>query len=112
MLEVLYGINRLVVKAMMIDTPPSSGSLLSRLPVRYYLFLSAAAGLVVYLFLVYWRLKQFPGPFLGRFPKLWLIKSAIRGDTFWDLDTLCRKYGKMRCQFVSKDVRAEPCNAR
>ena len=83
------------------EAPPPSGFLVLLFPMRYYLLI-AAAGLSVHLFLVYWRLRHIPGPFLGRFPKLWLIRSTAKGSTFWDLDALCKKYGNIRCQFASE----------
>jgi hypothetical protein len=62
---------------------------------RYYVLPIAIGGLIVRLFLSYWRLRQFPGPFLGRFWKLWIVRSIAKRSLYWDLDNVCKEYGKM-----------------
>ncbi|KAH0543884.1 hypothetical protein FGG08_001785 [Glutinoglossum americanum] len=65
---------------------------------EYALFLGtvvvgAVAWLAVQRFAVYWRLRAFPGPFLGKFSKLWVAWGAATRRLNVEYQTLCEKYG-------------------
>ena len=43
---------------------------------------------------VWYRLKDFKGPFSVAFSKLWLLRSHVRQTVYLDVAAVCEKYGE------------------
>ncbi|KAH0562736.1 hypothetical protein GP486_002599 [Trichoglossum hirsutum] len=54
---------------------------------------AAATHLIISRFLLYLRLRSFPGPFFAKFSKFWLAWGAATGKLNADFETLCERYG-------------------
>jgi len=77
----------------MTDTSMSYGILVRLLAARYYLISLFMIGLLIRRFLVYWCLRHFPGPFLGRFSVLRIAKAAASRRMYAEMDAVSKKYG-------------------
>src|SRR5436190_2482685 len=57
----------------------------------------------------YRRLRQFKGPWLGSFSKLWMIRSTYRGRMHLDVAEVCKKYGTyiIRTQIYAVGIRSD-----
>ncbi|PGH27760.1 hypothetical protein AJ80_00548 [Polytolypa hystricis UAMH7299] len=56
-------------------------------------FLAAIAGW--FAVRSYYRLRQFKGPWLGSFSKLWMVRSTYHGRMHLDVAEVCQKYGNL-----------------
>ncbi|KAL5334118.1 cytochrome P450 [Aspergillus crustosus] len=66
--------------------------------------ISLSSGSVVALLLAIWvilslrsylRLRQFPGPWVGSFSKLWMMRSTLHGRMHLDVAEACKRYGHL-----------------
>ncbi|KAI9767075.1 MAG: hypothetical protein M1839_004632 [Geoglossum umbratile] len=63
--------------------------------VGYSLITCFIVSLLVERFLVYRRLRQFKGPRLAAFSKLWLMRCTLKGTMHLDVADVCSKYGHL-----------------
>ena len=69
----------------------STISLLST--VAYASILCSVVAFGVNRFLVYRHLRQFKGPWLATFSKLWMMKCTFKGTMHLDVAEVCARYG-------------------
>jgi hypothetical protein len=77
----------------MSDTGFAYRFLVALFAARYYALLLFVVGLLFDRFLVYRRLRHFPGPFLGSFSMIWFTKAAASRRLYAELDAACKEYG-------------------
>jgi hypothetical protein len=71
----------------------SYGILVWLFAARYSLLSLFIISLLIQRFLVYWRLRHFPGPFLRCFSVLWIAKAAGSRRMYAEMDAVSKKYG-------------------
>ncbi len=68
-------------------------NILSLSTVGYIIVLCSVVAFAIHRFLAYYHLRQFSGPWLASFSKLWMMRCTFLGTMHLEVADVCNQYG-------------------